>query len=209
MKLDKSVQFAPACKHPNAKLKCRPCQCDNRVHQYLKRQKSEPSAVLLLSVCHRNRAQPRLECVKTPTSNSVFIQETLLEHQQGGLGISLGRGQVEGPLPSQFGRTCREKAEVLCVRLLRRSLAWGLGGRGVPVGSYPTPCLRYLLFYTTDPNHRTRHPNTGVGYEPLGRSYSTSINDHKPKAADFPDITFKLEAAALQLSDIPACVWVC
>ena len=38
-----------------------------------------------------------------------------------------------------------------------------------PVGSYPTPFLGYLLFYTTDPNHRTRCPKKGVGYEPLGR----------------------------------------
>ena len=38
----------------------------------------------------------------------------------------------------------------------------------IPVGSYPTPFLGYLLFYVTDPNHKTRYPKKGVGYEPLG-----------------------------------------
>ena len=37
----------------------------------------------------------------------------------------------------------------------------------LPVGSYPTPFLGYLLFYTTNPNHKTRYPRKGVGYEPL------------------------------------------
>ena len=38
----------------------------------------------------------------------------------------------------------------------------------VPRGSYPTPFLGRLLFKITDPNHKTRYPKTGVGYEPLG-----------------------------------------
>ena len=37
----------------------------------------------------------------------------------------------------------------------------------VPVGSYPTPFLGYILFYIGDPNHKTRYPKKG-GYEPLG-----------------------------------------
>ena len=40
---------------------------------------------------------------------------------------------------------------------------------GLPIGSYPTPFLRYLLFYIGDPNHKTRYPQKGVGYVPLGR----------------------------------------
>ena len=40
---------------------------------------------------------------------------------------------------------------------------------GVPRGSYPTPFLRYLIFHRTDPNHKTRYPQEGVGYDPLGR----------------------------------------
>ena len=38
----------------------------------------------------------------------------------------------------------------------------------LPVGSYPSPFLGYLLFYITDPNHKTRYPKKGVGYEPPG-----------------------------------------
>ena len=40
----------------------------------------------------------------------------------------------------------------------------------LPVGSYPTPFLGYLLFYIADPDHkiRIRYPRKGVGYEPLG-----------------------------------------
>ena len=37
-----------------------------------------------------------------------------------------------------------------------------------PRVSYPTPFLRYLIFYITDPNHKSRYPKKGVGYEPLG-----------------------------------------
>ena len=37
------------------------------------------------------------------------------------------------------------------------------------VGSYPSPFFVYLLFYITDPNHKTRYPKKGVGYEPLGK----------------------------------------
>ena len=46
----------------------------------------------------------------------------------------------------------------------------GLGGLGfnLPRGSYPTPFLGRLLFKITDPNHKTRYPKKGVGYEPLG-----------------------------------------
>ena len=36
-------------------------------------------------------------------------------------------------------------------------------------GSYPTSFLGRLLFKITDPNHKTRYPKKGVGYEPLGR----------------------------------------
>ena len=39
-------------------------------------------------------------------------------------------------------------------------------GKQLPVGSYPTPFLRYLLFFLTDPNHKTRYPKKGVGHEP-------------------------------------------
>ena len=48
----------------------------------------------------------------------------------------------------------------------------GLGFRvfdGLPVGSYHTSFLGYLLFYTPDPNRKARYPKKGVGYEPLGR----------------------------------------
>ena len=38
----------------------------------------------------------------------------------------------------------------------------------MPRGSYPTPFLGRLLFKITDPNHKTRYPKKGVGYEPLG-----------------------------------------
>ena len=38
----------------------------------------------------------------------------------------------------------------------------------LPVGSYPTPGLGYLLFYIPDPHHKTRYPKKGVGYEPTG-----------------------------------------
>ena len=53
--------------------------------------------------------------------------------------------------------------------------AWGLGLRAsgvasLPRGSYPTPFLGRLLFKITDPNHKTRYPKKGVGYEPLGRA---------------------------------------
>ena len=36
------------------------------------------------------------------------------------------------------------------------------------VGSYPTFFLGFLLFYITDPSHKTRYPKQGVGYETLG-----------------------------------------
>ena len=42
-----------------------------------------------------------------------------------------------------------------------------------PVGPYPTPFLGFLLFYLTDPNHKTRYPKTGVGYKPWFRSLCT------------------------------------
>ena len=32
----------------------------------------------------------------------------------------------------------------------------------LPVGSYPTPFLGYLLFYIGDPNQKTRYPKQGV-----------------------------------------------
>ena len=38
----------------------------------------------------------------------------------------------------------------------------------IPRGSYPTPVLGRLLFKITGPNHKTRYPKKGVGYEPLG-----------------------------------------
>ena len=44
---------------------------------------------------------------------------------------------------------------------------WAKGFK-VPRGSYPTPFLGRLLFKITDPNHKTRYPKKGVGYEPLG-----------------------------------------
>ena len=36
-------------------------------------------------------------------------------------------------------------------------------GYYIPVGSYPTPFLGYLLFYITDPNHKTRYPKKEKG----------------------------------------------
>ena len=33
-----------------------------------------------------------------------------------------------------------------------------------------SPFLRCLLFKITGPNHKTRYPKQGVGYEPLGRA---------------------------------------
>ena len=41
----------------------------------------------------------------------------------------------------------------------------------IPRGSYPTPVLGYLIFYIADPNHKTRYPKKGVGYEPLGKAW--------------------------------------
>ena len=41
----------------------------------------------------------------------------------------------------------------------------------IPSGSYPTPFLGRLLLKITGPNHKTRYPKRGVGYEPLGISY--------------------------------------
>ena len=44
------------------------------------------------------------------------------------------------------------------------------------VGSYPSPFLGYLLFYITDPSHKSRYPQKGVGYEPLGKAPVLSPN---------------------------------
>ena len=41
----------------------------------------------------------------------------------------------------------------------------------VPRGSYPAPFLGRLLFKITDPNHKTRYPKKGLGYEPLGNAF--------------------------------------
>ena len=43
------------------------------------------------------------------------------------------------------------------------------GFQSQPRGSYPTPFLGRLLCKITDPNHKTRYPKKGVGYEPLGK----------------------------------------
>ena len=63
-------------------------------------------------------------------------------------------------------------------------VAWWLGGTvqgfqglvrrvwDIPGGSYPTPFLGRLLFKIIDPNHKTRYPKKGVGYEPLGRLHA-------------------------------------
>ena len=56
-----------------------------------------------------------------------------------------------------------------CVSGLMPRVTRGLGFRGLPRGSYSTPFLGRLLFKITDPNHKTRYPKKGVGYEPLGR----------------------------------------
>ena len=52
----------------------------------------------------------------------------------------------------------------------------------LPRGSYPTPFLGRLLFKTADPNHRTRYPKKGIGYEPLGRAtdLTTSAGSAEP-----------------------------
>ena len=52
------------------------------------------------------------------------------------------------------------------------TLEFRLDTQAVPMGSYPTPFLRYLLFYIGDPNHKTRYPKKGVGYDPLGKPQS-------------------------------------
>ena len=66
-----------------------------------------------------------------------------------------------------------------------QGLVWSLDFRGlgllvpvlfhfiltIPRRSYPTPLLGRLLFKITDPNHKTRYPKKGVGYEPLGRVF--------------------------------------
>ena len=44
----------------------------------------------------------------------------------------------------------------------------GYHNEGLPRGSYPTPSLGRLLFKIADPNHKTRYPKKGAGYEPLG-----------------------------------------
>ena len=48
-------------------------------------------------------------------------------------------------------------------------------GSLVPIGSYSTPFLGRLLFKITDPNHKTRYPKKGVGYEPLGNIGFTGV----------------------------------
>ena len=45
----------------------------------------------------------------------------------------------------------------------------------LPRGSYPTPLLGRLLFKITGPNHKTRYPKKGVGYEPLGILLASQI----------------------------------
>ena len=39
----------------------------------------------------------------------------------------------------------------------------------LPRGSYPVSFLGRLPFKIKDPNHKTRYPKKGVGYEPLGK----------------------------------------
>ena len=39
----------------------------------------------------------------------------------------------------------------------------------VPVGSYPTPSLGYLLFYITDRSQEIRYFEKGVVYDPIAR----------------------------------------
>ena len=46
--------------------------------------------------------------------------------------------------------------------------SWILVRYTAPRGSYPAPSLGRLLFKITYPNHKTRYPKKGVGYEPLG-----------------------------------------
>ena len=41
-------------------------------------------------------------------------------------------------------------------QICRKSL-----NQGIPIGSYPTPFLMYLLFYIREPNHKTRYPKKG------------------------------------------------
>ena len=49
------------------------------------------------------------------------------------------------------------------------------------------PFLVYLVFYIADPNHKTRYPEEGVGYEPLGRvsihiPHQSELNHATPPA---------------------------
>ena len=46
-----------------------------------------------------------------------------------------------------------------------------------PRGSYPTPLFGRLLFKITDPDHKTRYPKKGVGYEPLGGLYRRALGE--------------------------------
>ena len=56
------------------------------------------------------------------------------------------------------------------------------GSFAVPRGSYPTPFLGRLVFKITDPNHKTRYPKQGVGYEPLDLVYRP-----EPQGSKGPD----------------------
>ena len=53
-----------------------------------------------------------------------------------------------------------------------------------PRGSYPTPFFGRLLFKITDPNHKTRYPKKGIGYEPLGRVCGPPPHIHRFVCSD-------------------------
>ena len=63
---------------------------------------------------------------------------------------------------------------VLHLRLakVRPVIGSGSGSRvGLYLEAHTLPLfLGRLLFEITDPNHKTRYPKKGVGYEPLGRA---------------------------------------
>ena len=67
-------------------------------------------------------------------------------------------------------QTCRVSISCSCIASESSSDENGsFRVQTIPRGPYPTPFLGYLFFKITDPNHKTRYPKKGVGYEPLGK----------------------------------------
>ena len=67
-------------------------------------------------------------------------------------------------------QTCRVSISCSCIASESSSDENGsFRVQTIPRGPYPTPFLGYLFFKITDPNHKTKYPKKGVGYEPLGK----------------------------------------